>query len=225
QISLGWTATETGVFMIPSALCSAVAMPTVAKLLAKGVNPKSIIIIGIMMTFTFLMMLSFSSPDSSEKDFYFPFILRGLGMGFMMSPIISLAVAGLRGKDLAQAVGLANMVRQLGGAVGIAFINVYLSHQNAVIKGNMLSYVTEFSNVSAERIAAFTQNFLSMGYAQGDAESLASKMMENIVFKQQAIASYDKGFFIVGLSILIGIPIVLMIRYKKAEKVKPVNDH
>ena len=224
QISLGWTATQTGVFMIPGALCSAIAMPTVAKLMSKGVNPKIIIISGIMMTFIFLMMLSFSSPESSEDNFYFPFILRGFGMGFMMSPIISLAVAGLRGKDLAQAVGLANMVRQLGGAIGIAFINLYITHQNALIKGSMLGYITEFSNASAERISAFTQNFLSLGYSQGDAESLANRMMDNIVFKQQAIASYDKGFFIVGLSILIGIPIVLMIRYKKADKIKPVSD-
>jgi len=225
QISLGWTATETGVFMIPSALCSAFAMPTVAKLMARGVNPKLIIISGILMTFTFLMMMSFSSPDSSENNFYFPFVLRGVGMGFMMSPIISLAVAGLRGKDLAQAVGLANMIRQLGGAVGIAFINLYITHQNALIKGSMLGYVSEFSNVSAERFSAFTQNFLSLGYSQGDAESLANRMMDNIIFKQQAIASYDKGFFMVGISILIGIPAVLLIRYKKAEKVKAVSDH
>jgi DHA2 family multidrug resistance protein len=171
------------------------------------------------------MMMSFSSPDSSENNFYFPFVLRGVGMGFMMSPIISLAVAGLRGKDLAQAVGLANMIRQLGGAVGIAFINLYITHQNALIKGSMLGYVSEFSNVSAERISAFTQNFLSLGYSQGDAESLANRMMDNIIFKQQAIASYDKGFFMVGISILIGIPVVLLIRYKKAEKVKAVSDH
>lgn len=225
QISLGWTATETGVFMIPSALCSAIAMPTVARLMAKGVNPKGIIISGVIMTFIFLMMMSFSSPDSSEKNFYFPFVLRGIGMGFMMSPIISLAVAGLRGKDLAQAVGLANMIRQLGGAVGIAFINLYITHQNALIKGSMLGYVTEFSNVSAERIAAFTQNFLSLGYSQGDAESLANRMMDNIIFKQQAIASYDKGFFMVGISVLICIPIILLIRYKKAEKVTAISDH
>lgn len=127
QVSLGWTATKTGVFMIPGALCSAFAMPFVARMLGKGVNPKKIIIAGILMTFLFVWMLSKSSPDSGERDFYLPFVLRGVGMAFMMSPILSLAVAGLSGKDMSQAVGLANMIRQLGGSVGIALINVFLT--------------------------------------------------------------------------------------------------
>jgi DHA2 family multidrug resistance protein len=106
QISLGWTATQTGVFMIPGAIFTAFSMPMVGKMLGAGVNPKRIIIIGILMTFSFLMMLSFSSPDATEWDYYFPFVLRGIGMAFMMSPILSLAVSGLQGKDMAQAVGL-----------------------------------------------------------------------------------------------------------------------
>src|SRR6185312_1057670 len=80
QISLGWTATQTGVFMIPGALCSAIAMPLVGNMLGKGANPKLIIIIGILLTFSFLMLLGFASPDSSETNFYFPFVLRGFGM-------------------------------------------------------------------------------------------------------------------------------------------------
>ncbi|NBY40920.1 MAG: hypothetical protein EBQ66_08555 [Flavobacteriia bacterium] len=61
QISLGWTATKTGLFMIPGALCSAFTMPIVGKMLGKGVNPKKIIIFGASSTVIFLMMLSFFS--------------------------------------------------------------------------------------------------------------------------------------------------------------------
>jgi DHA2 family multidrug resistance protein len=225
QISLGWTATETGVFMIPSALCSAIGMPIVGKLLASGKNPKSIILIGIALTFIFLMMLSFASPDSNQNNFYFPFVLRGVGMAFMMSPILSLAVADLRGKDLAQAIGLANMIRQLGGAVGIALINVYLTHKNADVRGSMLGYITDYSDASTTRVAALTQNFTSKGYSLEDAQALAYKMMDGMVFKQQALVSYNQGFFMVGIAILICVPVVFMIRYKKGVKAKVVNDH
>ncbi|MEO6904447.1 MAG: DHA2 family efflux MFS transporter permease subunit [Bacteroidia bacterium] len=224
QISLGWTATQTGVFMIPGALCTAIGMPIVGKLLASGKNPKTIIIIGVVMTFVFLMQLSGASPNSNEYDFYLPFALRGIGMAFMMSPILSLAVADLRGKDMAQAIGLANMVRQLGGAVGIALINVYLTHKNAEVRGSMLGYVTDYSNESTDRIASFTQNFISKGYSSGDAETLAYKTMEGALFKQQALVSYDQGFFMVGISILVCIPVVLLIRYKKGAA-KVIADH
>lgn len=225
QISLGWTATQTGVFMIPSAMCTALAMPIVGKLLNAGKNPKSIILIGIAMTFVFLMMLSFSSPDSNQNDFYFPFVLRGVGLAFMMSPILSLAVYGLRGKDLAQGIGLANMIRQLGGAVGIALINVYLTHKNAQVRGNMVGYLTDYSSTTTDRVAGLTQNFMSKGYAHDDALTLAYKTLENTLTRQQFLVSYDQGFFVVGLSILLCIPVVLMIRYKKNAAAIVSADH
>ncbi|MCX6295500.1 MAG: DHA2 family efflux MFS transporter permease subunit, partial [Bacteroidetes bacterium] len=225
QISLGWTATQTGAFMIPSALCSGISMPIVAKLLSKGKNPKGIIIIGIAITFIFLVIMSFSSPDSSQNDFYFPFVLRGVGLAFMMSPILSLAVTGLRGKDMAQAIGLANMIRQLGGAVGIALINVFLIHKNADIRGSMLGYITDYSGASTERISMITQNYVSKGYSFDDAQALAYKSMEGFLFKQQALVSYNQGFLMVGFAILFCIPIVLLIRYKKGVVAKPISDH
>ncbi len=225
QISLGWTATETGAFMIPSALCTAVSMPIVGKLLGNGKNPKVIILIGIIITFAFLFIMSFASPDSSQNDFYFPFVLRGVGLAFMMSPILSLAVAGLRGKDMAQAIGLANMIRQLGGAVGIALINVFLIHKNAEIRGSMISYITEYNNTSSDRVTALTQNFISKGYSLEDAQVLTYKTLEGVLFKQQALVSYNQGFFMVGLAILICIPIVFLIRYKKGVAAKPIADH
>lgn len=224
QISLGWTATQTGVFMIPGALFTAFTMPTIGMLLGKGVNPKRIIILGAVMTFFFLYILSFASPDSSERNFYFPFILRGIGMACMMSPILSLAISGLQGKDMAQAVGLSNMIRQLGGSVGIALINVFLVNKNAEVRGNMLSYVTDYSQQTQERMMGIKQSFLMKGYSLQEAETLANKSLEGIIFKQQALLSYVQGFYVVGISILLIIPVVLLIRYQKPSGAAKVVD-
>ena len=215
QISLGWTATQTGLFMIPGAIFTAFTMPMIGMMLGKGVNPKRIIIVGAVMTFFFLYILSFASPDSSERNFYFPFILRGIGMACMMSPILSLAISGLQGKDMAQAVGLSNMIRQLGGSVGIALINVFLINKNAEVRGNMLSYVTDYSQQTQERMMGIKQSFMLKGYSLQEAEMLANRSMEGVIFKQQALLSYVQGFFVVGISILLIIPVVLLIRYKK----------
>lgn len=215
QISLGWTATQTGMFMIPGAIVTAFSMPLVGNMLGKGANPKTIILAGVGMMFTFLFLLAFASPDSTESNFYFPFMLRGVGMAFMMSPILSLAVYGLEGKDLSQAVGLANMIRQLGGSIGIALIGVFITNKNAEVRGSMISYISESNPVAQDRLNALTQNFLGKGYSFEDAHSLAYKTLEGMVYKQQAIISYNQGFFAAGLMVLICIPIVLLIRYKK----------
>jgi len=224
QISLGWTATQTGLFMIPGAIFTAFSMPIVGAMLGRGANPKRIIIAGIMMTFGFVMMLAFSSPDSSEKNFYLPFILRGVGMGFMMSPILSLSVAGLTGKDMTQAVGLGNMIRQLGGSVGIALINVFLTRKNAEVRGSMIGYLSP-DGPGGERVAMLTQNFQSKGFSFDEAQKMAWQSMEGLLFRQQALVSYNQGFFMVGVLILFCIPVVMMIRYKKGAKSAVVSDH
>jgi DHA2 family multidrug resistance protein len=225
QISLGWTATQTGVFMIPGALCSAIGMPLVAKLLGKGINPKLIIIMGVLMTFAFVMMLAFSSPDSSEKNFYLPFVLRGFGMAFMMSPILTLAVEGLSPKDIPQAIGLANMIRQLGGSVGIALINVYLTTANATVRGNMIGYINQFSTAASERIQAFTQGFMLKGFSKTEAEAMANRTMDNYLTKHQMIVAYNHGFFVIGCLILVCILVVLLIRHDKHKKGAVAGGH
>ena len=146
-------------------------------------------------------------------------------MACMMSPIITLSVSGLSPRDIGQAVGLSNAVRQLGGAVGIALINLYLTQKNAQVRGSMIGYVTDYSQQSAERLAMMKQNFMARGYSMDQAEALAHQSMEGMLFKQQALVSYDQGFFMVGLMVLIIFPVVYLIRYQKKEKAVVSDGH
>jgi DHA2 family multidrug resistance protein len=57
------------------------------------------------------------------------------------------------------------------------------------------------------------------------AEALANQSLEGMLFKQQALVSYDHGFFMVGLMVLIIFPVVYLIRYKKKEKVVVSDGH
>jgi DHA2 family multidrug resistance protein len=225
QVSLGWTATQTGAFMIPGALATAVGMISVSRIISKGANPKIMMLIGLSFTSTFLILLSFSGPDSNSSNFFWPFILRGFGMAFMMMPVLTLAVAGLKGKDLAQATGLSNMLRQLGGAIGVALINIYLDRQNAEIKNNIISNVSDYSSISSERLSSFSQLFSSAGYSTDDATKAANMMMDGVVTKQQMLLSYDHGFMMLGMLVLLCAPVILLIRYKKGEKLEAVSDH
>lgn len=224
QISLGWTATQTGLFMIPGALFAAFTMPVVGKMLGNGVNPKGIILTGVMFTFIFLLILSFASPNSSEWDFYPAFVLRGIGMACMMSPIISLSVTGLAPKDIGQAVGLSNAIRQLGGAVGIAIINLFLTNKNAQVRGSMLGYINDYSTQTTERLTSLKQGYLARGFSIDQAEAMANRAMEGMLFKQQALVSYTHGFLMVAMLVLAIVPIVFLVRnVKKAEVVKDMH--
>ncbi|HVI45853.1 MAG TPA: DHA2 family efflux MFS transporter permease subunit [Chitinophaga sp.] len=217
QVSLGWTATKTGAFMIPGSLIVLVGMIAAKKAMDAGVNPKIIILTGLFLTVLYLALLSFSSPDSGSHDLFWPFMLRGIGAVMMIIPVLGLAVAGLTGKDLAQAVGLSNMLRQLGGALGVALINIYLSNENAYIRSNMVEHISPYDPISTESITGLTQLFHGAGYGTEDATMAAYAMMDGAVTQQQLLLGYNHGFIMVGVVILFCVPVILLIRYKKGE--------
>lgn len=225
QIGLGWTATMTGNFLISGALASAFAMVLVGRLLTRGANPKLIMMMGGALIFIFTTMMSFSSPESTTTNFFWPFILRGLGIGFMMFPAMVLSVQGLKGADLSQGSGLSNMVRQLGGAIGIAVMNVFLTHRNAVNDNNLLQHYNIYNEYFQDKSNLFMQNFISQGYFKEDAQQMAYKVMDLTLFKQQAIISYDNVFWTVGLLSLACIPIILLIRNKKSVSNEKIEMH
>ena len=221
QVTLNWTATQQGVFLISGTIASAFAMMLVSKIVLKILNNSITAIIGVLLFSAFLIILSFSSPDSSEKTFFWPFILSGFGRAFLMVPLMSMALAGLRGKDLAQATGLSNIMRQLGSAIGIALMGIYLNHESAFVRSNMIGNVTNFNNIVTDRIAAYSQNFLSSGYSADDATRVAYQILDNSLSKQQQLVCYDNAYMAVGLLVLICIPMILLIRNKKNQMKQP----
>lgn len=225
QIGLGWTATKTGNFMISGALASALSMAIVGRLLTKGYNPKMIMLLGTAMLFAFAAIMSFSSPDANEAYFFWPFILRGFGIGFMLSPVMSLSLQGLKSIDIPQGAGLSNMVRQLGGAVGIAVMNVILIHRNAANDEYLLQHANEYNEPFQDRFNQLTQGFMSQGYYIEDAKQLAYKMIDLTIFKQQSLVSYNNIFWLVAIAVLCCVPLILLIRINKDSGVAPVEVH
>jgi len=128
---------------------------------------------------------------------------------------MSMALSGLRGKDLAQATGLSNIMRTLGGAIGIALMNIFINNQTALVKNNMVAYINPYNPQLTERVAAYTQNFITAGYSADDATKAAYQIIDATLTKQQQLVSYDNAYMFVGLSILICIPIILVIKKKE----------
>ncbi len=131
QRLLGFTAMETGMLFLPGAGVSLLILPLIGKMLVKGVPPHILIVIGFMVVATFAYLLGNLDLDAGSRDFFWPIILRAIGLSLMAIPLTQLAVSGLPPRDIPQGVALNNMMRQLGGSFGIAFINTFIDHRIA----------------------------------------------------------------------------------------------
>ena len=224
RVSLGWTSIQTGLFLMYLGISCTVGIVIVKRVLDQGVSPKIALLIGMSLLSVYLLLMSFSSPDSGGRDFIFPFILGGLGMAFFFMPIMSLSLSGLRGSDLAQGTGLFNMIKRLGGAIGLAVMNIYLNHQNAGVGTALVPYGNAYNPIATERVGAFKQFFIAAGYAADDAMQAAYQMMGNLFHKQQMLVSYNHGYLMMSLVIVvICVPIIALIKVKKENQAVQVS--
>lgn len=220
RVSLGWTPLQTGLFLMYFAASATIGIVLSRKILESGINPKVVMITGLLLMSAYLFILSFSTPDTPANSYILPLILGGSGATAFMLPVMSLSVGGLRGADLAQGTGLSNMLKRLGTAIGIAALNIFLDHQNAHAAVAMSAYITEYNPISMERLQAFRQFFISAGYATDGALKAAYEMLENILRQQQVLVSYDHGYLLMSMAILICIPLILLTRDQREKSVE-----
>ena len=132
SIVLHLDATDTGLMFIPGALVTAFCMPFVGKALSKT-DPRNLILVGIVMIDFMLLMMAHFSSNTGRDEVFWSLMVRGVGMGFLFVPINAVVLGQFRGADLGQVAGLMNLLRQIGGSVGIALMDTLLerkSHQN-----------------------------------------------------------------------------------------------
>ena len=217
QVSLGWTATQTGAFLITGGFVGAVSMILIKKLFPHT-SPKVLMIAGLVLVIISLIPMGFISPDASEDQFFWPFIIRNIGIAFVAPNMIGIAVGTLRGKDLAQATGLSTMTRQLGGAIGVAIISIYTTGNVAYVRSNLVGHISAYNTATQERMALLTQHFVSAGFASDEAPAAAHQMLDNSITSQQILLSYNHGFITFAFLFALCIPVILLIKTPKGKQ-------
>jgi DHA2 family multidrug resistance protein len=220
QRILGFTAEQTGYLLLPGALASGFMMPIIGRMLQAGVPQKLMIPVGftIFFFFTFWMAAKIS-PTAGESDFFWPLIVRGVGLGLIFLPITTMSLAGLQGKDAGQAAGLTGMIRQLGGSFGVAIVGTYLERSIQANRVALLPNISLYNPETAQRIQAFTQGFMAKGFPANQATQQAYAALEGVLMKQVSLITYAQVFTSLGLFFLACLPLILLVkRAKPGEK-------
>jgi DHA2 family multidrug resistance protein len=220
QRILGFTAEQTGYLLLPGALASGFMMPIIGRMLQAGVPQKLMIPVGftIFFFFTFWMAAKIS-PTAGESDFFWPLIVRGVGLGLIFLPITTMSLAGLAGKDAGQAAGLTGMIRQLGGSFGVAIVGTYLERATQANRVALLPNISLYNPETTQRIQAFTHAFMAKGYSMAQAQQQAYAALEGVLMKQVSLITYSQVFTSLGLFFLACLPLILLVkRAKPGEK-------
>jgi MFS transporter, DHA2 family, multidrug resistance protein len=205
QINLGWTATISGMSLMPGAILSTVGMIFSQKAIDKGIDPKILITGGFICTFIFGIWMSFESGNSSYSGLFIPLLFRGLGIGLFMLPVIMMSIQGLTGADLGQGAGLSNMAKQLGGAVGLALIGTHISDAQALYQSRLSSNINLYSNNTYETMQGVSHLLQGSGINQNAADNICNSLFGAEILKNSELLSYLSSFRMLAVISLISL--------------------
>lgn len=215
---LGWTATQAGLLMIPSALATGFMMPFIGKLISKGVRQQYLAGAGFLIFFIYSFWgYKLLTPDTGESNFFWMLIVRGIGLGLLFIPITTLSLSTLQGKEIGDGVALTGMMRQLGGSFGIALITTFVARRTALYYNNLSSYMDITNFAVQQRINQLKAAFMSKGMPPDIALQSAYKTMKFTLQKQATVLSYMDVFLYLGLLFLVCIPFIILARDKKGK--------
>jgi DHA2 family multidrug resistance protein len=226
QAFLGWNATKTGLLILPSSFLTGMLMGVNATLLQKGISPKVLVFIGFSAVIGYEFITYFlATSTSGEWDWFWPQMIRGFGFGFIFVPVSGLMLSGLKGNDLAQASGLSNVLRLLGGALGIAIANTFVTRRLAIHRNDLMGNVSLYNPESNERFYGLVRGFQSQGKSIQEAQQMAAGAMEGAVSLQSAVISYAEGFMLIGIICAVCLPFIFFAKIKKGEIVDVSSVH
>ncbi|PWV54069.1 DHA2 family efflux MFS transporter permease subunit [Chitinophaga sp. S165] len=226
QSTLGWTATQSGMLMIPAALTTAFMMPFIGKMLEKGVPQQYLVALGMFLFFIFCLWgYKIITPDTGSEAFFWMLIVRGMGMGMLFIPITTLSLSTLKGQQIGQGAAFTGMMRQLGGSFGVALITTFVSRRNELHRVDLVSKLDTNNPDVMKRVSGMTANFAAKGMDLKKAAGSAYQSLEYSVMKQAVVMSYMDVFLYLGLMFLICVPFVLMVKGSKKTKLDPSAMH
>jgi DHA2 family multidrug resistance protein len=210
QTILQFTATKTGMMLVPGAIASAVGMFALTPLL-KVLSPRLMIATGCLMTIAVMFAFSHLNPDTGEEEFYWPLIFRGFATVIMFLPLSIATLGTLPKADVASGSGFFSLTRQLGGSIGIAAITTLVAKQEFVHRSQLIYAVSDLNPAYPERLAANTAYFSTMSGDPVAVKNQALALIDRAVNTQASLLSYRDVFYFVAFVFALVLPLILLL--------------
>jgi DHA2 family multidrug resistance protein len=194
QNSLGYTAFQAGLFFLPVGLLQGGVAP-IGGLVADRLSPKIPALLGLaLMAYSFYLNADLSL-FSMHSQVSHALVFRGLGMGLLFAPLSALALTGIPPERMAQASGMFNVIRQIGGSFGVAIFGAVMTSRiihHAANFGAAIDPTSPILQMTLQRLQGFAQR--AVGGTAAEAAARAKALVYAHVANQATVAAVDDDF-------------------------------
>jgi len=209
-----FTANQTGLVILPGALASAFTMASMGRLTGKF-DARLSIAAGVAVFALSMWKHAHFTTDSGMSDFFWPLIFRGVGLGLIFVPLTNLALADLPMSKIPNGTGLFNLMRQLGGSIGIALSATLVQRFTAIHRADLAANITPYAEATRERLGAITQTLINRGELPALAQTKAIAFLNGIVTRQAMMLSFEQLFLLFGAVFVLSLPLLLLMHRSK----------
>lgn len=222
QELLGYTAFTAGIVVAPRGLGAICGMPVIGYLSNK-VDPRYLLTFGfIVFGFTTLYFGSITL-QVSPNTLLVPILITGFGLSFVFVPITTAAYGTLPNEQMGNASGLFNLMRNVGGSIGISVAQTLLIRRAAVHQNLIINSVPMTGQQFQDSVRN-TTGFLSGYYGPANAAEPAAATLYRELLRQASSWAFVDVFR--WLSLLSFVCVIAVWLLKKVKPGKgPVGAH
>ncbi|TPL23386.1 multidrug efflux MFS transporter [Mesorhizobium sp. B2-4-9] len=208
----GYNAEQIGMVLAWTGLPQLLLIPLVPGLMQRF-DIRLVIAVGFALFAASNFMNIHMSAAYASDQLFLPNIVRAIGQALILAPLSSIATSGMENENAGSASALFNMTRNLGGAVGIALLQTFLTKREQYHSNVLVQSVSAFEEATRVRIERLTAYFHSHGI--NDQALAAQKAIVAIALRarQQAyVMAFNDTFFLLGVSLTIALAAVLLLK-------------
>ena len=212
QTLMGYSALQSGLSVSPRGLGAMASMVTVG-LLVRKIDARLLMAFGFALLGASTWMLGNISLEIGMSSVVVPNILNGFAMGFVFVPLTTVTLSRLRKQEMGNATGIYNLMRNIGGSVGIATVTTML------VRGSQIHQSTLAADAGSPLASGLARGLQARLFSQGadmvTAQHKALGMIYRSVQQQSALMAYADNFRLIAILALACIPLLLLFQRVK----------
>ena len=207
----GFSAWQTGVAIFSTGAASLAGVP-VYILLARKFDTRWLMMFGLALFGASMWSFSYITSEWSGKELLVPQILRGFPQVFAVAPAVTLGLGSLPPERLKYASGLFNMMRNLGGAFGIAACGAILNSRTNFHFDAIAYHLTPANGPMDRLLAGLAHRYAALPGSLDQGHAAALKALSQLVYREAATLAYADAFRAIMLAFIIATLLAPLLR-------------
>jgi DHA2 family multidrug resistance protein len=215
QTQMGYSALDSGLAVSPRGLGSLLSMAMMG-LLINYIDNRILLACGFALLGYSTLLLSHINLGISMVSVIVPNFINGFAGGLLFVPLTTLTVSYLRREEIGNATGIYNLMRNIGGSIGIAAVTTNLVRGAQAHQNYLGANLTANNPTVAGLLQGLQARFQAGGASASDAHRKAVGAIYRSLQQQASLLAYADNFRLMGFLALLCIPLVVLFRRKKA---------